>query len=100
MAEIEVTNSFKILVKGTLDEQKRHKLKALKDNTYSIIVEKYPIYKQLNNAKNPTMLTEINAIRSACNRIEAKIEACQTEEALSIIAIDDNALRRIYGMRN
>lgn len=98
MYNVNITNSFRIRSVYEIDDLKKAKIKALKEKTQEIILEKYPFYKQINSGKNGEIIMEISKIRSLCNKLEEKIKSCQSEEQLLSMNFDENYLRRAYGI--
>ena len=96
MHNVNITNSFRIRSIYEIEDLKKAKIQALKEKTQEIILEKYPLYKQINSGKNGEIIMEISKVRSLCNKLEEKIKSCQSEEQLLSMNFDENYLRRAY----
>ena len=75
MAAIPVTNSFRIRTFDDINCLREYKLKQLKTNTSELVLEKYPLYKQINNVDNTSIKFALIRIRALCNEREEKIKA-------------------------
>ena len=98
MHNVNISGSFRVRSLLSLDELKAKKIQALKDTTYALTTEKYPLYKQINSGKSGSMQIEISKIRSICNKIEEKIKACENESQVLSILVDEANLKRAYGL--
>ena len=98
MAAIPVTNSFRIRTFDDINCLREYKLKQLKTNTSELVLEKYPLYKQINNVDNTSIKFALIRIRALCNEREEKIKTCEDIQDLTTIPTDKENLRGFYAL--